>query len=190
MASLGHIAVAAAAGRLQSRDRPVLWMVGFSALSLAPDLDVLAFALGVPYEHAFGHRGATHALLVGLLGGLCALVPHAPLERVRAGALGIVVLVSHGLLDSMTTGGLGAALLWPFSEARYFAPWRPIPVAPIGAGMISARGLEVLLSEALLFLPLLAFAFWPRRRSSSRDRAPNGAPDRPVRSVDDLPSDD
>ena len=44
-----------------------------------------------------------------------------------------LVVASHGLLDALTDGGLGAALLWPFSDERFFAPWRPLPVAPIGA---------------------------------------------------------
>jgi inner membrane protein len=167
MASLGHIAVGVAAGRLQRPERPLAWMTGFSALSLGPDLDVVAFALGIPYEHAFGHRGASHALLVGLIGAFCALVPGERRDRIRAGLLGVLVLASHGVLDAMTTGGLGAALLWPFGDARYFAPWRPIPVAPIGAGMLSMRGLYVLAYEALLFSPLLAFGLWPRRSGAT-----------------------
>lgn len=161
VASLGHIAIGLAAGRAHASDRPLPWMIGFSALSLAPDLDVVAFGLGIPYEHAFGHRGASHALLVGLLGAGCALVPGP--HRARAGVLGALVLASHGALDAMTSGGLGAALLWPLSDARYFAPWRPIPVAPIGAGMLSARGLHVVAVEALMFAPLLLYALRPRR---------------------------
>ena len=70
-------------------------------------------------------------------------------------------------LDALTDGGLGAALAWPFSDARFFAPWRPIPVAPIGVGMLSRRGLEVVLAEAVLFLPIFAVGLWPRRSRSS-----------------------
>lgn len=140
-------------------------MLGFSALSLAPDLDVIAFPLGIPYEDAFGHRGATHALLVAALGLLCALVPGE--DRLRAGLIGLGVLASHGILDAMTTGGLGPALGWPFSDARVFLPWRPIPVAPIGAGLLSTRGLTVFATEAVLFSPLLAYALWPRRAPPS-----------------------
>ncbi|MES2393408.1 MAG: metal-dependent hydrolase [Acidobacteriota bacterium] len=44
----------------------------------------------------------------------------------------LVAMASHGLLDALTTGGRGVALLWPFSEARFFAPWRVIRVSPIG----------------------------------------------------------
>lgn len=163
MASLGHVAIGLAAGRLHSGTKRA--MLGFSALSLAPDADVIAFALGIPYEAPFGHRGASHALLVAVLLGLgCALLD--PERRARAAAIGVFVAASHGLLDAMTTGGLGIALLWPFTDARYFFGWRPIPVAPIGAGMFSARGLYVLGVEALLFAPLLLYALWPRRAVS------------------------
>jgi inner membrane protein len=74
-----------------------------------------------------------------------------------------LVVASHGLLDTLTDGGLGAALLWPFSNQRFFAPWRPIPVAPIGARLLTADGLELMLRECVLFLPLFAAGFWPRR---------------------------
>jgi inner membrane protein len=69
-----------------------------------------------------------------------------------------------GILDTFTDGGLGIALFWPFSATRYFAPWRPVPVAPIGTGMLSERGLEVVLTEAALFLPFFLVAAWPKRR--------------------------
>lgn len=69
---------------------------------------------------------------------------------------------------TLTDGGLGIALLWPFSNARYFAPWTPIPVAPIGARMVSRSGLRVVLTEAFQFAPLLVWAVWSRpvRRDS------------------------
>jgi membrane-bound metal-dependent hydrolase YbcI (DUF457 family) len=43
-------------------------MLAFSALSLAPDLDVIAFRFGIPYSAPFGHRGAAHSILVALVG--------------------------------------------------------------------------------------------------------------------------
>jgi hypothetical protein len=63
----------------------------------------------------------------------------------------------------MTDGGLGCALLWPISLTRYFAPWRPIPVAPIGFGFLSAGWGFVALVELGLFLPALMYALWPGR---------------------------
>ncbi len=41
-------------------------------------------------------------------------------------------MASHGMLDAFTDGGLGIAFLSPFDPARYFAPFRPIAVVPIG----------------------------------------------------------
>jgi inner membrane protein len=73
-----------------------------------------------------------------------------------------MVMASHGLLDTLTDGGLGIALLWPFSNARYFATWRPIPVAPIGPRLFGARGILLMLHESILFLPLFVMGLWPR----------------------------
>src|SRR5262249_48056135 len=62
-----------------------------------------------------------------------------------------LVMVSHGVLDAMTNGGLGVAFFSPFNTRRYFLPWRPIPVSPIGVGsFFTARGLYILCSEILL----------------------------------------
>jgi inner membrane protein len=69
-----------------------------------------------------------------------------------------VVLATHPLLDTLTDGGLGCALFWPFDLTRYFAPWRPIQVAPIGLAFLSPYGAIVAMSEIVLFLPLFVFA--------------------------------
>lgn len=110
--------------------------------SILPDLDVAAFALGIPYEHPLGHRGFTHSILFALLYAVAA----ALLLRVRVPFL-FLCTVSHTLLDALTDGGLGVAFFSPFSNARYFFPWTPIRVSPIGAGFFSPRGLETLGSE-------------------------------------------
>lgn len=85
-----------------------------------------------------------------------------------------VVVASHGLLDTLTDGGKGIALLWPLSNERYFAPWRPIPVAPIGARIFSTSGLELMAREALLFLPLIVVGLWPRRSARDPERTTSG----------------
>lgn len=145
--------------------RPALLAAaGFCALSMLPDADVIAFALDIPYSDPFGHRGASHSLAfaagVGALVGLAA-------RRLRLGLLIVVVVASHPLLDAFTDGGLGVALLWPWDDARMFAPWRPIPVSPIGASFLSARGLSVVLAELVPSLPLLLYGLWPRRSQPS-----------------------
>ena len=57
----------------------------------------------------------------------------------------------------MTDGGLGIAFFSPFNLQRYFLPWRPIHVSPIGVSrFFSARGLRILWSEILwVWLPIL-----------------------------------
>lgn len=64
---------------------------------------------------------------------------------------------SHGILDAFTNGGLGIALLSPFDATRYFFPWRPILVSPIGLeGFLSKWGLMTLKSELFwIWLPLI-----------------------------------
>src|SRR5262249_59805525 len=59
------------------------------------------------------------------------------------------VTTSHGILDAMTDGGLGIAFFAPFDDTRYFLPFRPIKVSPIGLSFFSARGLDVIRSEFL-----------------------------------------
>ena len=57
----------------------------------------------------------------------------------------------------MTNGGAGIAFFSPFSNARYFLPWTPLEVSPIGRDFFSGDGVDTLLSEAQwLWLPCLA----------------------------------
>jgi inner membrane protein len=169
MASIGHIAVGMAAARAHDPERPPRWssMALWSALSLLPDIDVIGFLRGVPYGAPWGHRGATHSLTLAIAGGVAIGVTARWFKRpaLRLAMFAALVLASHGLLDTMTDGGLGAALRWPFSLTRYFAPWRPIPVAPIGLDFFTLDGATVALSELLLFLPLWLFAFRMRQRA-------------------------
>src|SRR3954470_24942868 len=135
MASVGHIAVGLGAARASQGEGTPRWpaLLFWSALSLLPDIDVVGFLRGVPYGAPWGHRGATHSLTLAIAGGVLTGIAGRAFNRpiLRTAVVATVVLASHGLLDTMTDGGLGAALLWPFSLVRYFAPWRPIPVAPV-----------------------------------------------------------
>jgi inner membrane protein len=112
--------------------------------SILPDLDVAAFAFGIPYEHPLGHRGFTHSIaFAALYAALCALILRVPPLFI------FLCTLSHTVLDALTDGGLGVAFFSPFSNERYFFPWTPIRVSPIGAGFFSARGLETLMSEVV-----------------------------------------
>jgi inner membrane protein len=162
MASVGHIAVGLAAARTLDRGHTPRWpsVVAWCTLSLLPDVDVIGFALGVEYADAWGHRGATHsvamAAALGLAIGLCARWFGRP--AMRTALFASLILISHPLLDTMTDGGLGCALWWPLDLSRYFAPWRPIPVAPIGLHLATAEGARVVLTELILFAPLFLVA--------------------------------
>lgn len=170
MASLGHIVVGMAAARVHARDavRP-RWpalapMLFWAALSFLPDADVIGFGLGIRYEDPWGHRGATHSLMFALALGILvgALAPRFGYRAVRTGIMATLVVASHALLDTLTDGGLGCALFWPFDLTRYFAPWTPLPVSPIGLGYVSPYGLYVAVTEITLFAPLLVYALAKR----------------------------
>jgi len=146
-----------------------LWWLGVGG-ALAPDLDVVAFALGVPYAHPLGHRGLWHSIPFAAFAAGCLALALRPagLSRPRAGLYLFVAIASHGLLDAATDGGLGVALLAPFHDGRFFFPFRPIAVSPLHpAAFFSARGLAVLESELLwVWLPCaaLGLALWRRAR--------------------------
>jgi inner membrane protein len=173
MASVGHVAVGIAAARAHQRTgRAPSWrsVALWSALSLLPDADVIGFSLGVQYGDPWGHRGATHSLAMAVVAGVCVGLAARRFNHPfrRTAIFATAVLASHGLLDTMTDGGLGCALFWPFDLTRYFAPWRPIPVAPIGLAFLSPYGLIVSAIEIALFGPLFFYALRPRRLEGRR----------------------
>jgi inner membrane protein len=136
-----------------------VWALGAFAAML-PDADVLAFKLGIPYQHVLGHRGLTHSLLFA-----AALAAVLVLAAFRSGVPGMsratlclylfLAAASHGALDALTNGGLGVAFLAPFDDRRFFFPFHPIQVSPIGiARFFSARGWAVIRSELVwVWLP-------------------------------------
>lgn len=140
--------------------------------AMVPDADVIGFPLGIGYGDVWGHRGATHSLAFAALvvAGVAMIWREA---RTAGRALFLfAAMASHPLLDMLTDGGHGVALLWPFDGTRYFLPWQPIRVSPIGMRFFSARGLETVASELwLIWLPsaLIAAAAWLwRRKPTSR----------------------
>jgi inner membrane protein len=147
------------------RELPVRWWLLAAGSSMLPDADVVGYELGIPYGHVLGHRGLTHSIAFAIAWGVAVAWLAFRGDRWRGArpllALGLVVATaSHGLLDAMTTGGRGVAFLAPFDDARWFLPWRPILVSPIGVdGFFSARGLAILASEARwVVIPAIAVA--------------------------------
>ncbi|HVG20615.1 MAG TPA: metal-dependent hydrolase [Blastocatellia bacterium] len=119
--------------------------------SAAPDLDVIGFRFGIRYGDMLGHRGLTHSILfaAALAALLTFAIPtHAKSSRLLIFIFLFISTLSHGVLDALTNGGLGVAFFAPFHNGRYFFPWQPIEVSPIGVGsFFSARGMQVLLNE-------------------------------------------
>jgi inner membrane protein len=144
-----------------------------AACSVVPDLDVIGFHFGIPYGDFWGHRGFTHSLVFAAILASAAVLIVFRREEPGLGRFPLwmyffLATASHGLLDAMTDGGLGVAFLSPFNNTRYFLPWTPIRVSPIGVSrFFSPRGLEVMRSELLwIWLPagLLLVSVWLIRR--------------------------
>jgi inner membrane protein len=135
--------------------------------SCLPDVDVVGFQFGIRYGDVFGHRGFTHSIFFAFLVSLLAAYAFCAQKKNRKLARAIFLFLfactlSHGVLDAFTDGGLGVAFFSPFSNVRYFFPWRPIRVSAIGiADFLSGPVLRVLLSEIKsVWIPcLLIYAF-------------------------------
>jgi len=161
-----HALVAGVAGRLYRGERlPARFWLAAVGVSVLPDVDVVGLWAGIDYGHVLGHRGLLHSLPFALVSGALAAVfvaggrPGAPLVLCL-----VAIAASHGLLDALTDGGLGVAFFAPFDSARYFWPWTPIRVSPIGiAGFATPYGLVVLASETIwIGLPCLALLLLSR----------------------------
>ena len=155
-----------------------VWIIGV-ACSAIPDLDVIGLRFGIRYGDFWGHRGFMHSLVFAALMTLVIVA-----FGFRHGVTGmhpvsmwlyfLLATASHGLLDAMTDGGLGVAFFAPFNNRRYFLPWTPIRVSPIGVGrFFGARGLAVLQSEFIwIWVPtilLAVMALLLRKRSSATE---------------------
>ena len=150
---------------------PVL-LVGMTC-SIIPDLDVIGFYFGIQYGDLWGHRGMTHSLFfAGLLSAVLVTILYRGQARAsQAWILAYLFLctASHGVLDALTDGGLGVAFFSPFDSSRYFLPWRPLRVPPIGVELFFSHwGIQVLASELLwIWLPGLlmgGFGFLVNRK--------------------------
>ncbi|WP_207432425.1 metal-dependent hydrolase [Sabulibacter ruber] len=164
--AFAHALMAVAIGKryTQPENKTKLFLLG-AFCSIFPDADVVMFKFGIPYQHFLGHRGFSHSLVFALLLGIVMTIlfyRRTPLFSSR----GLILVsffflctASHILLDALTNGGLGVGVFSPFDNTRYFLPWRPIQVSPIGAGrFFSEKGLAVIKSELVwVGLPCLVW---------------------------------
>lgn len=129
------------------------WLLGMFC-AVIPDADAIGYKLGVPYDSMFGHRGFTHSFLFALLLAMAVVFVfyknEKPFTKRWITFIGFFFLAtaSHPILDAMTTGGLGVAFFSPFDTTRYFFPFRPVKVSPIGVSQFfSEWGWRVIKSE-------------------------------------------
>jgi len=133
---------------------PFRFWVFLIVCSILPDLDVISFFFGWRYGDVLGHRGFSHSLLFAfLLSFLVLALGFKDWGRFskrwwRLWVFFFLVISAHGFLDALTDGGMGVAFFSPFDNSRYFLPWTPLKVSPIGLGtFFSPWGREVIMSE-------------------------------------------
>jgi len=155
-----HAVVGVGLGRIFTpRKMPLLFWETLIVLAMLPDADAFTFAFGIDYGSFWGHRGFSHSLCFALVVSLLVTAltyRHFQLRFLDLWGLFFAVTASHGILDAFTNGGLGIAFFAPLDNARYFFPWRPLTVSPIGGSFFSMHGLQTIHSELLwVWLPTL-----------------------------------
>jgi inner membrane protein len=178
--AFSHALVAITIGKNYSKKYTSLkfWLLA-ATCAVLPDADVLSFQFGIPYNHFLGHRGFFHSLFFSLFIGI--LTTFLFYRKIKlTDNLGLKYITffflcgaSHALLDMLTNGGLGVAIFSPFDTTRYFFPWRPIQVSPIGIqNFMGERGIRVIRSE-LVWVGIPCFIYfiliWIVRKIKSRN---------------------
>ncbi len=151
-----HAIFAVLLGKSSVRKSVSVWFWILTAIcAMIPDADVIGAALiGAERGSMFAHRGFTHSIFFAVLFGGIAAFFAAKFLQIKISFPKLFVFFAlatftHPLLDMLTDGGSGAALLAPFTNERFFFPWRPIEVSPIGFGFFSERGWTVIASEII-----------------------------------------
>lgn len=133
----------------KSHETPKALPLIAAVLACLPDVDSLGFYMGIPYDSLFGHRGFTHSLAFAIVS---AGVAFAFLRTRNFRVLLILILaaLSHPLFDAMTDGGQGVAFFSPFTNDRFFLPWRVIRVSPLHISkFFGMKGWTILENEAI-----------------------------------------
>ncbi len=166
---ISHPAIAIALSPFFQKIQAPHWLIFLGAFcTIAPDFDVAGFWLGVPYEAMLGHRGLSHSLFFAA--ALSAFITwvltwqYQEISRLACFTFLFLCAASHGIFDALTTGGLGVAFFAPFSNTRYFFPWRPIRVSPLSLRhFFGPRGIVVMLSE-IIWMWIPALVIWGSAR--------------------------
>lgn len=149
MASVfGHGLVAFTAAKIVDYKSSGLLLFLAIGSAILPDLDVIAFKLGISYMHPLGHRGFTHSIVFAILWSATLSFIFGKDRKLVFMVVLFLSTISHGLLDAMTTGGRGVGFFIPFENSRHFFPWRRIQVSPLGIQeFFSEWGMRVIFSE-------------------------------------------
>ena len=150
------IGVSAACG-FSSEKKPLKFWILSILCTILPDADVIGYLwLYIPTYHFFGHRGFFHSPFFAVLLSIFIVSVFYRKEaafskqQLKYALYFFIITASHGLTDALTNGGRGVALLTPFTNDRYFFPWTPIEVSPLGVkAFLSQRGLTVLINELI-----------------------------------------
>lgn len=142
--------------------------------SILPDLDVIGFYLGIPYDSMLGHRGFSHSILFALIWSYLLAKTTFRHSYTLAFPILLTCTMSHGIIDALTTGGRGIGFFIPFTGERYFFPTQMIQVSPLHIeDFWGTWGLSVVRSEAIFIgfpcLLLLLINWFYTRIASDRD---------------------
>ncbi len=160
-----------------TRKKSIKFLFLSMACSILPDADIIGYYwLYTPSYHFFGHRGFFHSPFFAALLSVFIVCLFFRTDAIFSKPWWKLVLyffiltASHGLLDAFTNGGNGIALLSPITNDRYFFPWTPIEVSPLGIrALVSRRGIEVLTSELLwVWAPVLLLFVFNKMRNLKR----------------------
>ena len=174
------VIAASAAYGFRSKKESIKFFILSIVCSILPDADVIGYYyLYIPYHHFFGHRGFFHSPFFAVLLSIFIVFIFYRKEVTFSKqwwkyVLYFFILTStHGLFDALTNGGYGIALLSPITNNRFFFPWTPIEVSPLGIkGFLSQRGLAVLTNELLLIWApsFLIVIFFKIKRNKKRKK--------------------
>lgn len=165
--AISHSLVAVVFGKIFSKSTGVkFWMLSIFC-AIIPDIDVIMFSFGIPYEHMYGHRGISHSIFFALLVSLIVvLMGFREIKRNSKLWWSFVfyfflIGLSHDILDAMTSGGLGIGFFIPFDSTRYFFPFRPIRVSPFRIiRFFSSEGQRIVVSEFIwVWIPAIILLF-------------------------------